>query len=311
MKCSDIGERGLVRLITEILGGIDHDDCAVIDLEDRFLVATTDMLHRETDFPKQASPWQIGWMSAAVNLSDIAAMGAEPLGLLMATGIPPETEVDSVEGLFRGMHDCARSAGTRILGGDMDSHKELTIAGTALGTVRRELIIRRRGSRPGDLLCTTGSFGGAGAGLRILLSGGDPSDPLSRKLLEPEPRLAEGQALARSRSVTSMMDNSDGLAISLYDLAEASDTGFVVRAEALPVARGAEEIFGHDEALEMALYSGGDFELIFTVRPEMIDAAYSACRLGVIGTVVDQGVWIERDGKMMPLAKKGFLHMSV
>ncbi|MCX6670043.1 MAG: thiamine-phosphate kinase, partial [Methanothrix sp.] len=224
--CQEIGERELIRRISEILGGVKNDDCAVIDAGNRYLVATTDMLHRQTDFPKIMSPWQMGWMAVAVNLSDVAAMGAEPAGILIAAGLPPEADLYFIDELFSGFADCAGLYGTRILGGDIDAHQELTITGCALGFVEKDLVLRRRGARPGDLLCTTGVLGGAGGGLWAWKH--DLESDLIAKLLEPEPRLKEGRALAQSRAVTAMMDNSDGLALSLSDLAEVSRVGFVV-----------------------------------------------------------------------------------
>jgi len=127
-------ERDLIRRISEILGGVENDDCALIEAGERYLVATTDMLHRQTDFPEIMNPWQMGWMAVAVNLSDIAAMGAEPAGLLMAVGLPPEADLYFIDELFSGLRDCAAYYGTRILGGDTDSHQELTVTGTALGS---------------------------------------------------------------------------------------------------------------------------------------------------------------------------------
>ena len=215
MSGNVLGERELIRRISEILGGVENDDCAVIDAGERYLVATTDMLHRKTDFPDIMNPWQMGWMAVAVNLSDIAAMGAEPAGVLIAAGLPPEADLYFIDELFSGFGDCAAYYGTRIIGGDTDSHQELTITGTALGFVEKDLVLRRRGARPGDLLCTTGALGGAGGGLWAWQHGVQ-SDFLTR-LLEPEPRLKEGRALAKSRAVTAMMDNSDGLALSLSE----------------------------------------------------------------------------------------------
>ena len=211
---NDIGERELILRISEILGGVENDDCALIDAGERYLVATTDMLHRDTDFPDIMNPWQMGWMSVAVNLSDIAAMGAEPAGILVAVGLPPEADLFFIDELFSGFGDCAGFYGTRIVGGDTDSHQELTIAGTALGFVEKDLVLRRKGARPGDFLCTTGVLGGAGGGLWAWRQGNQESEFITR-LLEPEPRLKEGRALAKSQSVTAMMDNSDGLALSL------------------------------------------------------------------------------------------------
>ena len=128
---------------------MENDDCAVIDAGDRYLVATTDMLHQKTDFPDIMNPWQMGWMAVAVNLSDIAAMGAEPAGVLIAAGLPPEADLYFIDELFSGFGDCAAFYGTRILGGDTDSHQELTITGTALGFVEKDLVLRRRGARRG------------------------------------------------------------------------------------------------------------------------------------------------------------------
>jgi len=320
-RCSDLGERELVRRITEILGIWERDDCAVVEDGDRYLVWTTDILHRGADFPEIATGWQIGWMAVAVNLSDVAAMGAVPLGLLIAAGIPPETEVAFVEEIFRGMNDCALGYGSRILGGDLDSFDELTLSGTAIGWVEKDLILRRRGARPGDLLCTTGTLGSAGAGLRVALEAegrGDRTvdDPdlqaLTRRLLLPSPRMEEGRALALSGAVTSMMDNSDGLALSLFDLSQAGGVGFLVQEEKIPIDPLVWEVAEDgDDALDLALYSGGDFELLFTLNPDRIDDAARGCDIVVIGTVLgERKISIESGGARRRLQPRGYQHMT-
>ncbi|MGB3943627.1 MAG: thiamine-phosphate kinase [Methanothrix sp.] len=319
-RCSDLGERELVRRITKILGIWERDDCAMVEDGDRYLVWTTDILHRRADFPEMATPRQIGWMAVAVNLSDVAAMGAVPLGLLIAAGIPPETEVAFVEEIFRGMKDCAGRYATRVLGGDLDSIDELTLSGTALGSVERDLILRRRGARPGDLLCTTGTLGSAGAGLRVALEAEGRGEravedtdlqPLTRRLLEPSPRVEEGRALALSGAVTSMMDNSDGLALSLFDLAEAGGVGFLVQEEDIPIDPLVWEVAEDgDDALHLALYSGGDFELLFTLNPERIDDAARVCDLTVIGTVTGEGIRLQSAGGTFHLKPRGYEHMK-
>ena len=317
-RCEDLGERRLVRRVAEILGISERDDCAMVEDGENYLVWTTDMLHRRADFPEIATGWQIGWMAAAVNLSDVAAMGALPTGLLSAAGIPPGTEVEYVEEIFAGMKDCARTFGTRILGGDLDSCDELTLVGTALGRVERDRVLRRRGARPGDLLCTTGTLGGAGAGLRVALEAegkGIGSDPglvaLTRRLLEPSPRMAEGRALALSGAATSMMDNSDGLVLSLYELAEASGVGFLLQEEMIPidplVALVAED---REDALDLALTAGGDFELVFTLRPDRIGDAADACGLAVIGTVAEEGVILASAEGTEELRPRGYDQMK-
>ncbi|OPX78488.1 MAG: thiamine monophosphate kinase [Methanosaeta sp. PtaB.Bin039] len=306
MRVDRLGERGLIERISPILGGIEHDDCAVLDMGDEFLVASTDLLHREADYPPAASAWQIGWMSVAVNLSDLAAMGAEPLGLLLAVGLPPETELEFADHLFSGFADCASAFGTRVLGGDTDSCRELTVAGTALGRVEKGLILRRRGARPGDLLCTTGILGEAGIGLRILEEGGEVSHPMVRRLLEPQPRLSLGRALAGSGAVSSMMDNSDGLALSLFDMAGAGGVGFEVFAEKIPLPAGLD----WQQSLFMAMEAGGDFELLFTVRPHMLSDAKKAAPFAVIGRVLESGIWLSQGGVRRPLPPHGFEHLK-
>ena len=177
MKASELTERELIARIAKLLArqgentilGAGEDDCAVLEIEgDDYLLITTDMLHRKTDFPIRMTGWQIGWMSVAVNLSDLASKGARPLGVVMAMGIPPDTEVGFIEEIVRGMDECAGKFGTQIIGGDTDSHDELTMVGTAFGLVRKELLIRRSGAKAGDIVCVTGNIGTAGAALIAL-----------------------------------------------------------------------------------------------------------------------------------------------
>lgn len=321
-RCIDLGEREIVQRITKILGISERDDCAMAEYGERYLVWTTDMLHRKADFPRIATPWQIGWMTVAVNLSDMAAMGAVPIGLLVAAGIPPKTDLSFVEEMFTGMKDCAHRFETRVLGGDLDSHDELTLTGTALGEIEKDLVLRRRGARPKDLLCITGSLGSAGAGLRVALAAegkdrerieGDPNYlALTKKLLEPAPRVKEGRALALSRSVTSMMDNSDGLALSLFDLAEASSVGFSVREDIIPIDPLVDEVAeDRDDAIDLALHAGGDFELVFTVSPDRIERARLACNFTVIGTALEEKEIVIESGRgRRALEPRGYEHMK-
>ncbi|HEY9206569.1 MAG TPA: thiamine-phosphate kinase [Candidatus Methanoperedens sp.] len=319
MKANELDERELVSHIAGLLGkpglnvieGAGEDDCAVLDIggED-YLLVTTDMLHRKTDFPLQMTAWQIGWMSAAVNLSDLASKGARPLGLLMAIGIPPDTELGFIDEMVKGIGECASRHGTQVIGGDTDSHDELTITGTALGLVKKELLIRRSGAKPGDLVCVTGHLGSAGAALYAL----DKKIPIGRELLkalfEPQPRIKEGMALAASRLVTSMMDISDGLALSLHDMRKAGSVGFRIYEDRLPVLPQVGELLKGREFLEAVIFTGGDFELLFTVAPEKIKEARRACRLTVIGEVIDEGMFIERAGKMEELEALGYEHFK-
>ncbi len=313
-----MGERELVshiaKLLTvsgnNVLAGAGEDDCAVLDISgEDYLLATTDMLHRKTDFPREMSAWQIGWMCVAVNLSDIASKGGRPLGVLMSMGIP-DTDLAFIDEMVRGMDRCATRHGTRIIGGDTDSHDELTINGTALGLVKKELLIRRSGARPGDLVCVTGHLGSAGAALFVLNKKIAADEEILKALFEPSPRINEGMALAESRSVTSMMDISDGLALSLHDMSRAGNVGFRIYRDRLPVLPQVRKLLENSELMEASVFAGGDFELLFTVAPYRIGDARKACKLTVIGEVIEEGVFIEQAGRVEELKARGYEHFG-
>lgn len=320
MKVRELTERELIARIAKLLAkpgnnvivGAGVDDCAVLDIGgDNYLLVTTDMLHRKTDFPLRMTGWQIGWMSVAVNLSDLASKGAKPLGVLMAMGIPPDEELGFIEDIIRGMDDCAGKFGTQIIGGDTDSHDELTMAGTALGLVKKEQLIRRSGAKEGDLVCVTGHLGTAGAALLALSKKIPASEEILKALFEPSPRIYEGMALAESRAVSSMMDISDGLALSLHDMSKASDVGFKIYENRLPILSGVRRLLKGGELLEAVVFTGGDFELLFTVAPDKIEKARKACPLTVIGEVIEEGIFIEMaDGRVEELKARGYEHFG-
>jgi thiamine-monophosphate kinase len=284
-----VDDRTLLKTVMGIVGR-DRclDDCAIIPFGDQVMVVTTDMLHETTDFVGGMSDWQIGWMSAAVSLSDIASMGAAPRYVLFAVGLD---QWEQLAGVMQGAHDCCKKYGAAIIGGDIDRHCELTIVSTGLGIVKERYLVKRSGAHPGDLVCITGTCGQAQAFLE-----GYPQHKLA--LFEPQPRVKEGQTLGRA-GVSAMMDVSDGIALSLYDLCEANDCGFFIESVQVPLPVGIPEV----QARELALHGGGDYELIFTCPKEkhpVKDVQYT-----VIGEVItDPRVLI--DGE--ELEKRGYQH---
>ena len=318
MKINQLGERALIQRISKLLSGggnivvgAGEDDCAVLDTgSEDYLLVTTDMLHRKTDFPQEMTARQIGWMSVAVNLSDLASKGARPIGVVMAMGIPPDTEVEFIEDVVKGMDECASKYGTQIIGGDTDSHDELTMTGTALGMVKKELLIRRSGAKTGDLVCVTGHLGTAGAALMALEKKKQVSNIIMNALFEPIPRIIEGLALVKSRCVTSMMDISDGLALSLHDMSHAGAAGFRIYEDRLPILPEVKVFLKGEELLEAALFVGGDFELLFTLAPDQLEKAREACTLTVIGEVIEKGVFIDRHGRVEKLGARGYEHFK-
>jgi thiamine-monophosphate kinase len=289
------------------------DDCSAIAFDDHYLVVTTDMLHKKTHFPREMSGYQIGWMATAATLSDIAAMGADPLGATMALGIPREADVTFALDVVRGCNACCTQNGTTLIGGDTDEHDELTLVGTALGRVQQDKMLTRAGAKPGNAVCVTGELGLAAAGVRMLLDSRYADHPLReralKKLFEPQPRIAYGQALAASGAVTALIDTSDGLSLSLYELSRASNCGFCLLAADLPVSHAAKSVSrDRSDELTLALYRGGDYELLFTAKRERLEAI--PIPYTMIGSVIKSGMQLDVDGVVQELEAEGYEHLA-
>ena len=282
-------DRELLHVVMGIVGKEKClDDCAEVPCGDQIMVVTTDMLHRTTDFVEGMSDWQIGWMSAVVTLSDIASMGAEPKYLLIAVGLD---KWQNLAGVMQGAQDCCTRFGAAIIGGDIDRHGELTVVTTGLGLVDKGHIVRRTGAQPGDLVCITGTPGQAQAYL-------DGYVQYEMALFEPQPRVEAGQHLGRA-GVSAMMDDSDGIALSLYDLLSVNECGFSLDSAKLPIPSGIPA----KQARELALYGGGDYELIFTLPPQRHPG--DGVSYTVIGTTIKEKIVIIDD---RTVEKRGYQH---
>ncbi|MCL6642671.1 MAG: thiamine-phosphate kinase [Candidatus Bipolaricaulota bacterium] len=294
-------ERDVIKLLRERLP--IGDDCAVIPFRKTHLLLTTDMLHRRTDFPDGLTPYTMGWRAVAVSLSDIAAMGGKPLGVVIALGVP-QFEQKFLEEFLDGALACCTACQTKLLGGDTDRHSELTVVTTALGEAPKPVL--RSGARVEDLVCVTGDLGRTAAALQLLE---ERDFEQANELLRFLPRLREGQALAPLAS--SMIDISDGLARSLYLLSEASHVGFRLDATAIPFALEVEELARDQEELfEMGLFFGEDFELLFTLPQEKLLDARRACEFTVIGRVApkDKGITMQLGAESIILPDRGYEH---
>ncbi|HII41447.1 MAG TPA: thiamine-phosphate kinase, partial [Thermoplasmata archaeon] len=271
-KLSDIGEREAIALLSRIFDrgqpiGLGHD-CGVVEWGEDYLVITTDVVNPRTHIPEGARADQVGWYVVAVNLSDVAAAGARPLGFVAALSLPPSTDVDFLKGLAQGMEACAREFGIAILGGDTKEADVMSLAGTAVGRVRKDRVLLRKGARPEDALVVTGDLGRAGLAYAQLAEPATRAEGLEQ-LLHPYPRVREGQAFSESGVVTSCMDISDGLGLSLAEMAAMSGLSYAVEWEKVPLYNPLEAL-PPERAKEFALYTGGDFELVATVRPEAV-----------------------------------------
>ena len=293
----DLGEREIVRrLIAEypqssFIG--PGDDCGAIELDERLLLLSTDTKVDDTHFPSAFTPFDKGWTITAANLSDVAAMGGIPVGFLIAFGLPRDTPFFVLKDIEGGIDACLRENSTPLVGADTKENKVLTLTGTIVGIVDKREVLLRRGSRPGDIVCVSGPLGGAALGLDSM-KGGLNIALAEARLRRPTPRIKEGRLLAKSGHATSCIDISDGLSSSLYELMRASGNGFEIDAAHVPLHESLVDVEITDrERLDIALHSGDEYELLFTLMPDGVEALSSMFDeeathdLSVIGRVVE------------------------
>jgi thiamine-monophosphate kinase len=302
----ETGERGLLSRLAEMLGAAGGstslirgigDDAAIWQQPAAGLVATTDMLVEGVHFDLAFTTWRdLGWKALAVNLSDVAAMGAAPLLALVSLGLRPNTALADVAAFYDGMRALASQHGCAIAGGDTVSvPHDLVVNVVALGSVapdETEALLRRDRGQPGDVVAVTGTLGASAAGLRLLRQGSRHADHAALRAahLRPEPRIAAGQALRRA-GVHCAMDLSDGLLEDLSKLCAASACGADVRETALPVHPDAKNALPA-MALDLALGGGEDYELLCAAPAAVIARARTA--LDAIG------VPLTEIGRLMP-----------
>jgi thiamine-monophosphate kinase len=287
-------ERAALALVSDAVAEAG-DDAAYVDGQ----ALTIDMLHESTDFPDGTTRYTMGWRSVAASLSDVGAMGAAASAAVAAYGAP-EFDQRGLTSFFAGATDACESVDARYVGGDLDRHGELTVATAAIGWT--DAPVYRSGASPGEVLCVTGSLGRSAAAIEAF---DDDDDDLGNDLFQFTPRVQPGAALADH--ATAMMDSSDGLARSLHQLAAASDCGFDVRSSDVPAHRSVHEFAATEsEVLEMAMYFGEDFELVFTVPETDLEAASEATEVPItaVGEVTEGGLRL--DGK--PLPDHGYTH---
>ena len=300
------------------------DDAAVLSpTPGMALIATTDLLIEDVHFRRRwAEPADIGWKAMAVNVSDIAAMGAVPRWALVALACPETTVPDEIEAFYDGALALCDAHGVVIVGGDTSASAagwtvNVTVLGEAIAPVLRST------ARAGDVIAVTGTLGRAAAGLAVLEREAAPADvepavlaEVTEAHLRPRPRVAESQWLAGAGGVTAMMDLSDGLATDLARLAGESGVGAVVRVDRLPVASGTRAVAAALAQDPRAWATGGgeDYELLVTCEP----AAFERLRIGLRGTALTAvgeitaapGLrWLEADGREVAVAP-GFEHFS-
>lgn len=320
---ADLGEREAIRRVQAVLGkraaeAARLDDAAVVKMPGapgQELVTTTDTLALRTHRLPGTSLRLFGYFACAVSVSDLAAMGAKPRGMLMALGLPRETPEGDLLDLALGFRAACNKLDFDIWGGDLKEADAAYVTGTAVGTVAKGRALRRaRGIKPGWPVAVTGFIGRAAFGASIAAKG----DAMGLELVYNfEPRVEAGQAAAALGGQIACIDSSDGLTGSLLHLAAVNpDVGFVLDAGGLPIQPGLRKEAGPSTGLAMALDWGGDYELVFCAAPRTMDRLKEEMRsrkipLTIVGAATeDDGLFLDRDGKRERLGLRGFEHFK-
>lgn len=291
MKINEVGEFGLIRRIAERFQSLVPegwegigDDCAILPWGDeRSLLVTTDLLVENVHFLRnRITAYELGLKSLAVNLSDVAAMGGEPIATFLSLGLPADTvTTEWSDAFFEGY----RSFGVPLLGGDTTSLREgIVINITVLGIAPNSHIKRRSAAQAGDWIAVTGPLGDSAGGLQALLQSLPPeadTSELIRRHHCPRPHLAEGLWLGGRAEVHAMMDVSDGVASDLQHILRASSLAATVNVPDLPITPLLQRVAAREgwDAVRMALSGGEDYVLLLTVSDtglEALQAAYTA-----------------------------------
>ena len=341
-KVSDLGEHGLIERIRSrvpsssknVILGIG-DDAAVIDNErGHVFVVSTDALVEGTHFTRHFnSAIDIGHKALAVNLSDLAAMGAQPQHALLSLILPPTTTTRYVDGIVDGFLALASTYSVALIGGNVSATVStdpsvLIVDVTVIGTVRKRRILTRSCARPGDIIFVSGTIGSAAAGLASLQATHDQDTRDSESELyittcqhyfqRPTPRVPLGLALSRNRAARACIDLSDGFGDAVRQLTSASKVGARIEAEALPIAPEAHKWFNSQEKdpVVETIAGGEDYELIFTAPPSFrgrlahVKRQIKNIAITAVGVITKEPqVLLRRNGVSSPLPN-GFEHFS-
>ena len=332
-RIADLGEWGLIARLPRLLPaeppwvvvGRGDDDAAALDLGANALtLVTCDVQLEGCHFRRQwTTPHDLGRRAAAVNLSDIAAMGGTPRAALASLLLPGSLDVGFFDEVMRGLGEHLAEHDAALVGGNLaESSRLVTVDVTLVGSVTRERLVRRAGARPGDRVLVTGWPGESAAGLAILRRRLTPEADLLglvRRHLDPTPRVRAGRELAAG-GASAMIDLSDGLASDLAHLCDASDVGFEIELESLPASEALGRAAGRLglPAWKWILHGGEDYELLCTAAPERVQAMRQAvagtCGLPLteIGVVLPAagGRWLRRRGRRRPVTGRGWQHWA-
>ena len=326
MNVSELGEFGLIERLASALGeeapadlvlGIG-DDAAAWRAGEQVLLATTDTLVEGVHFLPEFAPWDdVGWKALAVNVSDITAMGGEPLFALVTLALPPEMEVAAADDVYAGLAECADQFGVAVIGGDVVRAPQVSVNIALIGRAQMHgktpLLMRRDRARAGDVIAVTGALGDAAAGLWRLRKGAPHDEPLVQAHLRPVPPLETAQEAARA-GIECGIDISDGLVQDLGHICRRSGLGAIVETDLLPLSDDLRSAYLED-ALALACSGGEDYQILLTGKEAVIEGLReeAAVAITVIGRMVEAGErvpkFLHASGAEVVLAGAGWDHL--
>lgn len=287
------------------------DDCAILRVPPGHeLLVTTDLSLEGIHFRRDWHPAEsVGHRCLTRGLSDIAAMGGEPLAAFLSLAVPPQLPQSWIGEFIRGFMRLAKKFRIMLAGGDTaESPKGILADIVVVGSVPRAKAVLRSGARPGDRIFASGELGGAAAAvLRMNTGGGKVNASRFPRHFYPEPRIALGQILRDKKLATAMIDTSDGLSTDLSHICEESGVGAEIDAALLPRARVGTKPVG----LDLALHGGEDYELLFTVpKRKHVPSLLAGVRLTEIGRITrSRGIMLrDTDGRARRLRAMGWEH---
>lgn len=302
MQIKDLNEIDLIRRLSKnfrldntVIKG-PGDDAAVLRwTKDKYLLYTCDMVIEGVHFDlKKATPFQVGWKAMGRNISDIGAMGGIPKYAVVSLAISPRLDVSVADGICKGIKDLADRFGVNIVGGDMARSERIVMDISLVGQVEKKKLVLRSGARKGDLIFVTGALGGS----------------IKKRHLNFMPRVREAREILKHFKINSMIDISDGLALDLNRILEASGVGAVIYENAIPLSRDAASI-------NSALYDGEDYELLFTMSAKEARRFFKTTfgkmktPVSLIGDIIAKSKgykMVRKSGKEDKVKVKGYLH---
>ena len=298
---------------SDVLLGIGDDAAVLNPRADRKLVLAMDTIVEGVHFLKNTSGFDVGFRALAVNLSDLAAMGAEPSWMSLSLSLP-DANAAWLEDFARGLFDLADRYDVQLIGGDT-VRGPMVITVQVGGWIECDRWLTRSGAQPGDHVYVTGTLGDASAGLATIRDRINSTEAsyLQQRFLSPEPRIAAGRALRTM--ATAAMDISDGLLADAAKLCEASHCGIAIDVDALPLSKELQASFNEDDRLTHALSGGDDYELLFTASATHVQqlasgriAGVPVTRIGVIEST--PGLRCQRGGQLYSPRSTGYDHFA-